>query len=169
MPASGDWPGITETQIAEALKALAGVATDKAVYVAGGSLYQLDDAGELVVEADHPAAKPYMWPIAHSVRPAAQSLGIRYCTDCHATTAPFFFGSVVVDSPVAAETRVTKRMVDFQEGVSSGYAWAFAVSFVFRPYFKVFALGACGIIGLVLLLYGLRALGAAAKVLAEEE
>ena len=79
------------------------------------------------------------------------------------------FGSVVVDSPVASDEPATKRMVDFQEGVSPAYAWAFAVSFVFRPYFKIFALGACGIIGLVLLLYGLKALRAAAKVLAEEE
>jgi len=60
-------------------------------------------------------------------------------------------------------------MVDFQESVSPVYAWAFAVSFVFRPMMKIFALGACGIIGLVLLLYGLKALGAVAKVLAEEE
>ena len=53
--------------------------------------------------------------------------------------------------------------------MSPVYAWAFAVSFVFRPMMKIFALGACGIIGLVLLLYGLKALGAVAKVLAEEE
>jgi hypothetical protein len=168
MPASGDWPGITREQIATALKALGDVAADKAVYIAGGALYHLDEAGELAVEQDHAAAEPYMWPLAHAVRPAAQSLGIRYCTDCHATTAPLFFGSVMVDSPVAAEP-ATRRMVDFQESVSPAYAWAFAVSFVFRPYFKIFALGACGIIGLVLLLYGLKALGAVAKVLAEQQ
>ena len=168
-PAGAGWPAFTPEQIAAALKALADVAADQAVYVAGGTLYHLDEAGELVTEADHPEAAPYMWPLAHAVRPAAQSLGIRYCTDCHATTAGFFFGSVAVDSPVASATPATKRMVDFQDSVSPIYAWAFAVSFVFRPMMKIFALGACGIIGLVLLLYGLKALGAVAKVLAEEE
>lgn len=168
LPQSGSWPGITEEQIVEALAALKGVAADQPVYVAGGTLYRLDESGELVAEPDHAAATPYKWPIAHHVRPAAQSLGIRYCTDCHATNAPFFFGSVVVDSPVAFEEPVTKEMVEFQD-ISRFYAWAFSASFVFRPWFKVFALGSCGILGLVLLLYGLRALGAIARVLAEKE
>ena len=43
------------------------------------------------------------------------------------------------------------------------------MSFVFRPWFKVVAIGSAGLIGLVLLLYGLRALGAVARVLAEQE
>ena len=75
---------------------------------------------------------------------------------------------MVVDSPVAAETPVVKDMVAFQD-ISPFYAWAFSASFVFRPWFKVVALGASAILGIVLLLYGLRALGAVARVLAEDE
>ena len=33
------------------------------------------------------------WPLAHDVRPAAQSLGARGCADCHATDAPFLYGA----------------------------------------------------------------------------
>jgi hypothetical protein len=169
MPENGDWPGISPEQVAEALNVLNEVVDGNAVYVAGGSLYRLaEDANGVVEEADHPAGEPYMWPIAHTVRPAAQSLGIRYCTDCHATGAPLFFGSVAVDSPIASETPVVKEMVEFQD-VRPFYAWAFSKSFVFRPFLKVVALGASGILALVLLLYGLRALGAVARVLAEDE
>jgi hypothetical protein len=169
MPENGDWPGISPEQVAEALNALNEVVDGNAVYVAGGSLYRLaEDANGVVEEADHPAGEPYMWPIAHTVRPAAQSLGIRYCTDCHAANAPLFFGSVLVDSPVASETPVVKDMVEFQD-ISPFYAWAFSASFVFRPWFKVVALGASAVLAFVLALYGLRALGAVARVLAEDE
>ena len=168
IPANGSWPGVSRSQIAEALNAFAGAVEGDAVYVAGGTLYRLGDANDLVEVADHPAAKPYLWPVAHSVRPAAQSLGVRYCTDCHSTESPFFFGAVAVDSPVASETPVTREMVDFQD-ISPFYAWAFSASFVFRPWFKIVAIAAAGILGVVLLLYALKALGAVARTLAEDE
>jgi len=107
-----------------------------------------------------------MWRIGHDVRPAAQSLGIRYCTDCHGTEAPFFFGDVNVDTPVVA-ARESKKMVDFQ-GISPIYAWAFAFSFVFRPWMKVVVIASCAVMAFVLLLYGLKALGCVVKTLAGE-
>jgi hypothetical protein len=167
--ADGDWPGLSTEQVAAALQALHETVEDDVVYVAGGTLYRLAEDGDgLIEQADHPAGEPYMWPIAHDVRPAAQSLGVRYCTDCHATDAPFFFGRVAVDSPVASDGVATKPMVGFQD-IRPFYAWAFSASFVFRPWFKVVALGASAVLGVVLLLYGLRALGAVARVLAEDE
>ncbi len=167
--ATGTWPGLSKEQIAAALTALSEAADANAVYVAGGSLYSLgSDANSVEEQADHPAAQPYMWPLAHTVRPAPQALGIRYCTDCHAADSPLFFGTVAVDSPVASDTVATKRMVSFQD-IRPFYAWAFSASFVFRPFFKIVALGASAILGLVLLLYGLRALKAVARVLAEDE
>jgi hypothetical protein len=164
LPATGDWPKLTKEKIAEALKALSAAAAGEAVYVAGGTLYQLDGSGQLAEELDHPAAAPYMWPIAHNVRPAAQSLGVRRCEDCHATDAPFFFGKIAVDSPLGTDADSAKRMVEF-EGLNALYAWAFAFSFVFRPWLKVVTLGSCAIIGVVLLLYALKALACVAKVL----
>ncbi len=168
LPTNGSWPGLSKAQVAEALKVLAGAVDSNAVYVAGGSVYRLADANDVVELPDHPAAKPYLWPLAHNVRPATQSLGVRYCTDCHSTDSLFFFGAVAVDSPLISESPATKEMVSFQD-ISRFYAWAFSASFVFRPWFKIVALGSAGILGVVLLLYGLKALGAVAKTLAEDE
>ena len=63
---------------------------------------------------------------------------------------------------------MTKEQLAFQ-GLPRFRTKFFAFSFVFRPFFKVVALGASAIIGVVLLLYALKALGAAARVLAEDE
>jgi Cytochrome c3 len=44
--------------------------------------------------ASQPAAvEPYLWPLAHDVRPARQALGARGCTECHAEDAALFFGA----------------------------------------------------------------------------
>jgi hypothetical protein len=163
LPRSGDWPALTAENITEVLNSLQKTVEDKAVYVSGGKLYSLDDSGKLSEQEKHPAAKPYLWPIAHNVRPAAQSLGIRYCTDCHATDAPFFFGDVTVDSPIVT-ARKTKKMIEFQS-INPSYAWAFAFSFVFRPWMKIIALCSCAVIAVVLLLYALKALACVVKVL----
>ncbi|MHC4586166.1 MAG: cytochrome c3 family protein, partial [Planctomycetota bacterium] len=163
LPLTGDWPALSDENVIEALKSLKGTVAGEPVYVSGGKIYSLDDSGKLWKE-EHKSAEPYLWPIGHNVRPAAQSLGIRYCTDCHATDAPFFFGDVVVDSPIVS-ARETKQMVEFQD-VDPTYARAFAFSFVFRSMMKIIALGSSAIIALVLLLYALKALACIVKVLA---
>ena len=99
-PISGDWPALTMDNIVTGLKTLAGSVEGKPVYVSAGNLYSFDDSGDLSVEQDSPAAQPYLWAIAHNVRPAAQSLGARRCEDCHSPEAPFFFGQIAVDTPV---------------------------------------------------------------------
>jgi len=165
---SGDWPALTAEHITKALTLLSSNKSmeGEAVYICGGKLYRLDDSGKLCEPQEHPAAQPYLWPIAHNVRPAAQSLGVRRCEDCHSTDAPFFFGEVAVDTPVVSERDSVKKMVEFQ-GIDAFYAWAFAFSFVFRPWLKVVTLGSCGLIGVVLLLYGLKALACVVKALTE--
>jgi len=165
LPPSGNWPSLTTEHIIEALTLLSsqGPTEGKAVYICGGKLYHLDDSDQLS-EEEHPAAKPYLWPIAHDVRPAAQSLGVRRCEDCHATDAPFFFGRVAVDSPLVAEQDSVKKMIEFQ-GLSPIYTKAFALSFVFRPWLKVVTLGSCAVLAAVLLLYALKALACIAKIL----
>jgi len=162
----GDWPTLTEEQITKALQSLKKTVEGEPVYICGGKLYGLDESDNLRRPQEHPAAQPYLWPIAHNVRPAAQSLGVRYCTDCHATDAPFFFGQVEIDSPLDAGQVATKEMIEFQ-GIEPFYAWAFAFSFIFRPWLKIIALGSAGLIGVVLLLYGLKALAGVVKTLTE--
>ena len=162
----GDWPTLTDEHITKALVSLKKTIEGEPVYICGGKLYSLDESGKLRAPQDHPAAQPYLWPIAHNVRPATQSLGAHYCTDCHATDAPFFFGEVAVDSPLDAEQVATKKMIEFQ-GIDAFCVWAFALSFVFRPWLKVVVLGSCGLVGVVLLLYGLKALASVIKAVAE--
>jgi hypothetical protein len=168
VPRTGDWAELKEEQIAQALKALGESVKGKAVYITGGTLYQLGDGGKLDARQGHPAAAAYPWPIAHNVRPAAQSLGVGKCTVCHSTNSAFFFGKVGVDSPIASVSKLTKTQYEFQKA-PYGRTWAFAMSFIFRPWFKVVAIGSSAVIGIVLLLFGLRALGAVARVLAEQE
>ena len=112
----GDWPGLAEEDVAKILPLLASKVPDgsKPVYIAGGVLYSLDEKG-MLASKEHPAAAPYMWPIAHDVRPAAQSLGARKCEDCHSAGTPFFYGKVLVDSPVREKAGALKEMKDLYE------------------------------------------------------
>lgn len=166
---SGDWLPLTAEQITEVLKLLSSQESieGEPVYVCGGKLHRLADSGALC-EEEHAAAEPYLWPIAHNVRPAAQSLGVRSCEDCHSTDAPFFFGEVEIDSPLVSQRGSAKKMIEFQ-GIDDFYAWAFAFSFVFRPWLKIVVLGSCAALAVVLLLYALKALACIVKALAEED
>jgi len=159
-PVNGFKP-LTREQIASVLTLLneqqsSSGSPARTVYIAGGKLYQLNKAGQ-VDSAEHEAAAPYSWALAHDVRPASQALGAGGCDDCHTTEAPIFFGEVQADSPVVSEASLVKRMVDLQ-GEDSTYIRTFALSFVFRPMLKVVSILSCMVLVAVLLLYGLRGL-----------
>jgi hypothetical protein len=168
-----DWLPLGIDKIAEVLKTLSEQienpgegAKPEAVYVAGGKVYRL--AGEQAIAEDHPQAGPYSWPIAHDVRPASQSLGRDgNCGDCHSTKSPFFFGKVAVSTPVIDSGDV-REMVSFQN-ISPRFAWAFAFSFVFRPYMKITVILCCAVIAAVFLTYVLKALGWFSHQAAEED
>jgi hypothetical protein len=165
-PSSGGWPSLTTEQIAQALGLLADQVAEqgKPAYVSGGKVYYLDDSGELKQQV-HSGAAPGMWPIAHNVRPAAQSLGVRGCKDCHSMDSPFFFGRVAVDSPVVGAEDSTKAMVEFQHA-DIAFIKAFNMSFMFRPWLKAVALASCAVVAAVLLLYGLKGLDRIVKTVA---
>ena len=161
-----DWRPLTEAQVAEVLGLLGTQAGDGIpVYIAGGKLYQRTEGGE-VLAREHPAAGAYAWPMAHDVRPAAQSLGVRGCADCHTTDSPFFFADLELDTPIQGDKEFVK-MVELQ-GIDRFYVWAFNASFIFRPSLKVVAFASCGLIGLVLLIYGLKALVIISRACAQE-
>jgi hypothetical protein len=160
------WRTLTEEQIGEVLRHLVPKGEGKeAVYICGGRLYRLE--GEALTSMVHPAAEPYAWPMAHDVRPAEQSLGVRSCADCHTTDSPFFFGKVPADSPVSGQERFV-QMVQLQ-GLSRLYIWFFNFSFVFRPWMKAVSLAACGLVGLVLLAYVLKAVSVLSKRALEDK
>ncbi len=165
LPGSGDWPTLTDEQIGKALGLLK-VTKGNAVYISGGKLYKIDDKGKLSA-TEHSAARPYLWPIAHDVRPAAQSLGASRCEECHSTNAPFFFADVEIDTPIAAEKGAAKKMIEFQ-GFNPVYTKLFAFSFIFRPYFKVIAICSSVILAAVLLLYAFKALAFVIRLLTEK-
>ena len=158
-PPTGGWPAIDEPWLARILLLLDAnsQAQGKPVYIAGGKLHRLDDNGKISM-ADNPAAQPYLWPLAHDVRPASQSLGARGCEDCHATEAPIFFGSVAVDSPLASERGSAWKMFQFQKNLDSRYAADFARSFRYRSWLKAAGLTSAGLIMFLLIAYLLRAL-----------
>lgn len=161
-----DWKPLTTQQIADVLEKLS---TDdrKGVYIAGGKLYQLNAESKIVSES-HPLAEPYAWPMAHDVRPAGQSLGVRKCKDCHTTDSAAFFGGVEVDTPVKIEGGPEMIEMAALQDVDRLYIWLFNASFVFRPFLKIVAFASCGLIALVLLAYGLRAVSAISNACIEE-
>jgi len=166
---SGDWTQLTDEQVVQVLTLLSDVESEKGepVYISGGALGRLNKSGQLFHE-EHPAAGAYGWPIAHDVRPAAQSLGVRRCEDCHSTDAPFLFGKVEVDSPLQSQAGRVKTMIDF-EGLGSIFTKAFAFSFVFRPWLKIIMIACCAMVAAVLFLYALKALACLAKVFAGQD
>ena len=144
----------TPEKVAAALKALG---NDKdaglAVYVGGGKLWKLQ--GDKPAPCDDAAAEPYAWPIAHDVRPAAQSLGAGgACTDCHSEGSAFLFGKVPPSTLVALGEPSPIEMSRFT-GLDPTYHKLLGLTFIFRPYLKSFGFAVSGIVLLVLLAFGL--------------
>ncbi|MBN2455796.1 MAG: hypothetical protein JXB29_04530 [Sedimentisphaerales bacterium] len=166
---SNAWPDLSIEKIRQVLKEIASeeVLSGEPAYVSGGKLYRLDNKGQIISQ-ENESANFYIWPIAHNVRPGAQSLGVRACEDCHTVDSPFFFGKVEVEGPVVEKNSQFVNMINFQ-GLSPFYEKAFAFSFVFRDWLKIVSLGSCVVIAGILLLYALRALACIASALVQKK
>ena len=144
------WPQYSNEWLTKSLQTFAAQALDgKPVYLSAGKVFYLDEQGKLA-NKDHLAAKPYSWPVAHDVRPAAQALGARGCTDCHTTDAPFYFASVDVDTPVDSEQN-HKLVMTSLEGCNNTYIESLAYTFLFRGVFKFFLIIAGVILSLAVI------------------
>jgi hypothetical protein len=155
----GSWPPVDAEWVAQVLRLLdedAGTA-GPAVYIAGGKLHRRDSAGQLAAEG-HPQAQPYLWPLAHDVRPASQSLGVRGCQDCHSAGAPFFQGNVAVDSPLAMDRAVPWKMYRFEKNLDITYNTRLAGLWVFRSWLKTGGMLAAVLLLVLLSAYMLPAL-----------
>jgi hypothetical protein len=150
LTADGSWLNIDEHWVEQVLTSLG----DGAVYVAGGKLHRL--AGGRLQAEDNAQAAPYLWPIAHDVRPATQALGAKGCQDCHSADSAIFFGKVKVDSPLASERTVSWTMARFEKNLDTGYQSRLAASWKYRSMLKAIGLGAAGLLLLVLLAYAVR-------------
>ena len=165
----GRWPVMKESEIREILQRLAREDTTAGVpvYVSGGEVLSPGPA-EALVRHEDPAAMPYLWPIAHDVRPKARSLGVRGCTDCHSTDAPFHFGFVTIASPYVVVPDSLKRMTEYQD-VNRVSAWLFSMSFLFRPGLKGLIIVCFVLIASVVLISALRGLAHVIRTLAAGE
>lgn len=151
----GTEASFTEAQVARVLGRLA-ERGGTPVYVSAGKMFRLD-GGKLVAD-DHPAAEAVAWPLAHDVRPAAQSLGIdQACTDCHAWSAPFLTADVPAVGPIKTDSASVKSMHEFAD-LNVIYHRILGLTFTVRPLFKIFLVGMIGIIGAVLFVYGMLAI-----------
>ncbi len=173
METAGVEQSFTEEQVALMLKALAdgketqGGSTNEFGYVSGGKLFRLDSSGALIA-TDSPAAEPYLWPIAHDVRPATRSLGATSCAECHATNAPFFFGTVEAYGPLRTENVASMAAYELQE-IDPTVTRLFGWTFRFRPLLKTVGFCASALVFAVLLLYGLAGLRVLCKRLGQRE
>jgi hypothetical protein len=138
----------------EALAAVPDAAGMPVYFSAGADFGQTPDGNR--VRVHHPNAAPYRWPLAHDVRPASQSLGVRGCTDCHWMTGPMYFG---ITWP-----RDVKKM-DFPtpefefmhqlRGENTLLVYGWGLGFAGRPAFKWFGFICAGLMALVLLRFAL--------------
>ncbi|MFH1740910.1 MAG: hypothetical protein ABIH23_18040 [bacterium] len=128
----------------------------KPVYVRAGEILLLDAPDELK-SMKHKAASPYLWPLAHDVRPAAQSLGVRGCKDCHSEKSGVFFGKVEVDSPYASVPESAVPMLEFLEA-NPTYVKFLDFVFKFRLLYKILILSSAFILAFVLFVYASRAI-----------
>lgn len=167
--AVGRWAALRDSDIVAILGWLRerDTARGTPLYVGGGKVFLVGRDGSLRAEGDD-AAKAYLWPIAHDVRPKAQSLGIRGCSDCHASDAAFHFGSVEVTSPFVTTGDLVERMTAYQDQ-SPVFPWLFSKSFLFRPALKVLVIVCFVLMALVVVLYSLRGLARIIKSFATEE
>ena len=160
---------MADSHVVEVLDSLkiSGLVSNKAVYVTGGKLYFLDDNNKLI-QQEHKAAAPYIWPLAHDVRPAMQSLGVRGCNDCHTTDSNFYFGKVPVQTPLQM-LRVEKQTMNEYIDQNMIAAWVFSFSFLFRPWLKYLILFSSLITMAILILYGFRGLAKVISVVSTED
>jgi hypothetical protein len=136
----------------------------KAVYISGGRIFSLT-ADKLAVSDDADAvaeryAKPYAWPLAHDVRPAAQSLGVRGCTDCHSTEGAIYFATVAAIGPINPQHALSKTNVELR-GDSAAMQQLWALGFQGRTLMKTIIFICAAVLAAVLLAYGVKALGLA--------
>jgi hypothetical protein len=156
----GSWPNLDNQTVVAILGLLRDEprAEGTPVYVAGGRLHRLDGSGRMASDA-HPSAQPYLWQMAHDVRPAGLALGARGCTDCHDANAPVFYSRVPVDSPLASERGESWTMNRFQQGLDTGYVADFARTFRYRPWLEGSVTAGATVLVLLLLTYVMRAIG----------
>ena len=139
------------------------------LYLRDGSMHALTPEGKLETSAyfrgwreANASFGAYLWSIAHNVRPASQSLGVRGCTDCHSNDAPIHFGRITDAGDAHADAKPIRFMHQLR-GDDATFARAWNLGFVVRPVFKWFGFICAGIVALIALHYVLNGVGAVTR------
>jgi len=166
---TGSWPSVSDSVVYQVLDTLrsSGIAEDEPVFLTGGKIFRQAD-GYRLKEIDAADIGPVIWPLAHDVRPAAQSLGSDGCTECHGNNAAFFFGRIKVDSPLPAHKQDPVTMSGFQQK-SSLQRRLFAASFLFRPWLKGILIALTLLPLLIIFIYIIRGVKAVMESVKREE
>lgn len=141
-----------DERLRESLAAMqAEIGNDKAVFVSGGQVYRVGEDAQLKIEAVDSLqsnAAAYLWPVAHNVRPATQSLGAKSCTECHSDEAKFFPQPLVGMGVVPGQSTAVVSLPPAMDGdVRRQQAWNQLMQG--RSPFKVFAVMAIAAIALL--------------------
>ncbi|MEM1451807.1 MAG: hypothetical protein AAGI22_22050 [Planctomycetota bacterium] len=146
---------------ARVISALTGLddGTGTPVRVGGGRVWEVAADGASLTSTEHPAAAPVLWPVAHDVRPARDSIGSGGCTDCHAADAPFLYQRVVAPD-VLTIAEPLEQVAHERLGYDADLLRAWEASFTGRDAFKWVGFGALGLVALVLLVHLLVGLDA---------
>ncbi len=128
-----------------------------AVFVSGGQVFRKAAEGDSIETFSHSAAEPYLWPIAHDVRPARDATGASSCKECHSADAAFLHSTVSARGPVPTSEPITRSMVD-TIGLDTELMATWDITFQARGPSKWVQIGALGIVSLVVLVILLGAL-----------
>jgi hypothetical protein len=161
---------LTEDQVKAVLETLSrssagpeGAEGKRFAYISGGKLFRLDRDGRLEA-INHEAAEPITWPLGHEVRPARQSLGVNGCRDCHRFGSPFLFRKARGTGPLKTDWARTISANAFMR-LDRPYQKLFGLSFVVRPLLKWVLFLSILVVGSIVVLVVLLALGRLSRLL----
>lgn len=145
---------LDEPTVVAMLQRLTSLSNDQTqyAYVGNGRAFKLN--GEKLEPFDHDTAKPVSWAFGHDVRPAAQSLGIKSCAECHSDEAAYLFADVLPTGPLKTIASVATPMHEFQK-LDGKFQELFGLSFKARSAFKVAMYVIVGVLAMVLLVFAL--------------
>lgn len=180
---TGDWPTPADSTIIKVIDSLknSNAVQNEPVYVSAGQIFKLNKKDNSLTplparslwrlwrySSPYDLSQPYAYPIAHDVRPAAQSLGVNGCSDCHSAFSNFFFAKIPVDAPFAERESGFVRMYRFAD-VNPVLSTIFSMSFLFRPWLKFTMLFSMLIITMILLYYAIKGLRRIIHLLADAQ
>ncbi len=165
----GEWPTISDSLLIAMIDTLKTYKSidGEPVLVTNGKVYNVENRK---IKSDIiERSRAYSWPVAHTVRPAAQALGANGCQDCHSVNSPFFSSKILTVSSLASQSGEIFSMSDFQNR-SNFYQSIFSLTFLFRPWLKVLIIISTLVILLVIAGYAFRGFRELAKItLASEQ